>query len=168
MADFWNLIVQSNTFNFLVMLVIFVMLWQKLDLTSKVEAMKSDIAEFIENSKREKELASLHLQEAEKSVANLDAEIREKLDTSKALAQNVFEEIQDMAQKNVAKIEANVDKIIDNETRKINSKLSGDTASTAISLAQTKLKEMFAQKPELHEQHINEAIETLDRIQWTK
>lgn len=164
MADFWNLIVQSNTFNFLVMLVIFVMLWQKLDLTSKVEAMKSDIAEFIENSKREKELASLHLQEAEKSVANLDAEIREKLDTSKALAQNVFEEIQDMAQKNVAKIEANVDKIIDNETRKINSKLANTTADNAISLATGRLQEMFAQNPELHNKYINDSIETLDRI----
>ncbi len=164
MADFWNLIVQSNTFNFLVMLVIFVMLWQKLDLTSKVEAMKSDIVEFIENSKREKELASLHLQEAEKSVANLDAEIREKLDTSKALAQNVFDEIQGMAQKSVEKIEANVDKIIDNETRKINSKLANTTADNAISLATGRLQEMFAQNPELHNKYINDSIETLDRI----
>lgn len=168
MADFWNLIVQSNTFNFIIMLVILVMLWQKLDLTSKVETMKNDIANFIENSKKERELASLHLQDAEKSVANLGAEIREKLANSKVLAQNVFDEIQDMAQKSVEKIEANVDKIIDNETRKVNTKLSHTTADNAINLATQKLKEMFAQKPELHEQHINEAIETLDRIQWTK
>ncbi len=168
MADFWNLIVQSNTFNFIIMLVIFVMLWQKLDITSKVEGMKLEIAEFIEKSKREKELATKHLQDAEKSVENLDNEIKEKLDKSKLMAQNVFHEIQDMANKSIEKIEANVDKIINNETRKVNTKLSHSTADSAINLATTKLQEMFAQNPELHNKQINEAIETLDRITWTK
>lgn len=168
MANFWNLIVQSNTFNFIIMLVIFTMLWQKLDITSKIEAMKLEITEFIEKSKREKELANQHLQDAEKSVANLDNEIKEKLDKSKLMAQNVFDEIQDMANKSIEKIEANVDKIISNETRKVNTKLSHSTADNAISLATTKLQEMFAQNPELHNQYINDSIETLDRVLWTK
>lgn len=164
MANFWNLIVQSNTFNFIIMLVIFTMLWQKLDITSKLEAMKSDIAEFIEKSKCEKELASLHLQDAEKSVANLDNEIKEKLDKSKLMAQNVFDEIQDMAAKSIEKIEANVDKIISNETRKVNTKLSQTTADNAVNLATQKLQERFAQNPELHNKYINDSIETLDRV----
>lgn len=164
MTGFWNLIVQSNTFNFIVMLVIFAMLWQKLDITSKIETMKSEISEFLEKSKHEKELAAQHLQDAEKSVENLDSEIKEKLDKSKLMAQNVFDEIQTMAQKNIEKIEANVDKIIDNETRKVNTKLSRTTADNAVSLATTKLQEMFAQNPELHNQYINDSIETLDRI----
>ncbi len=168
MANFWNLIVQSNTFNFIIMLVIFAMLWQKLDITSKIEAMKSDIAEFIEKSKREKELATQHLQDAEKAVANIEDEIKEKLDKSKLMAQNVFNEIQDMASKSIEKIEANVDKIISNETRKVNTKLSHTTADNAINLATTKLQEMFAQNPELHNQYINDSIETLDRVLWTK
>ena len=142
MANFWNLIVQSNTFNFIVMLVILGILWQKLNLSSAVEKMKSEIA--------------------------LDAEIKESLDKSKVLAQNVFDEIQTMAQKSVEKIEANVDKIIDNETRKVNTKLSNATADSAINLAKSRLKEMFDANPELHNKHINDAIETLDRISWTK
>lgn len=164
MANFWNLIVQSNTFNFIIMLVIFAMLWQKLDITSKIDAMKLEIAEFIEKSKREKELAAKYLKDAEKSVENLDNEIKEKLDKSKLMAQNVFDEIQDMAHKSIEKIEANVDTIITNETRKVSTKLSQTTADSAVSLATTKLKQMFAQNPELHNQYINDSIETLNRV----
>jgi len=163
-AGFWNLIVQSNTFNFIVMLVILAIIWQKLKLSASLEKMKSDIVAFIENSKREREESEKQLLTTKKSVENLDSEIRASIEKSKVLAQNVFDEIQAMAQKNVEKIEANVDKIIDNETRKVNTKLSQSTATSAINLATSKLKEMFEQNPELHTRHINDAIETLDRI----
>ena len=158
MANFWNLIVQSNTFNFIAMLVILGILWQKLNLSSAVEKMKSEIALFIENSKTERANSEKHLADTKKSVENLDAETKESL----------FDEIQTMAQKSVEKIEANVDKIIDNETRKVNTKLSNATADSAINLAKSRLKEMFDANPELHNKHINDAIETLDRISWTK
>lgn len=164
MADFWNLIVQSNTFNFIVMLVIFAIIWQKLNLSASLVKMKSDIVEFIENSKKERTISEEHLLDAKKSIENLDSEIKEKLEKSKVLAQNVFEEIQTMALKSVEKIEANVDKIIDNETRKINSKLSDSTVDSAVKLATEKLKAMFSQNPELHAQYINKSIEALNRI----
>lgn len=168
MANFWNLIVQSNTFNFIVMLVILGILWQKLNLSSAIEKMKAEIVAFIENSKTERTNSEKHLADTKKSVENLDTEIKEALDKSKVLAQNVFDEIQTMAEKSVEKIEANVDKIIDNETRKVNTKLSNATADSAINLATLRLKEMFESNPELHNKHINDAIETLDRISWTK
>lgn len=164
MANFWNLIVQSNTFNFIVLLVILAIIYQKLNISSAIEKMKTEIVSFIENSKKEREDSEKHLESTKKSVENLDVEIKETLEKSKLLAQNVFNEIQSMAQKNVEKIEANVDKVIDNETRKINTKLSQSTANSAVDLAATKLKEMFDKDPALHERHINDAIETLDRI----
>lgn len=166
MANFWNLIVQSNTFNFIVMLAILAVAYQKLNLSSAIEKMKSEIIDFIEKSKTERKDSEVHLTNTKKSVENLDSEIRETLEKSKAIAQNVFDEIQGMAQKSVEKIEANVDKIIDNETRKVNTKLSQTTADSAVSLATLKLKEHFATKPELHAKNINEAIETLDKVQW--
>lgn len=164
MAEFWDLIVRSNTFNFIVLLVILAIIYQKLNISSAIEKMKSDIATFLENSKKEREASEKHLTDTKKSVEHLDEEIKETLEKSKVLAQNVFDEIQSMAQKSVEKIEANVDKIIDNETRKINTKLSQTTAGSAVDLATARLKEMFEKNPELHEKHINDAIETLDRI----
>ena len=164
MAEFWDLIVRSNTFNFIVLLVILAIIYQKLNISSAIEKMKSDIAAFLENSKKEREASEKYLIETKKSVEHLDEEIKETLEKSKVLAQNVFDEIQSMAQKSVEKIEANVDKIIDNETRKINTQLSRTTASSAVALATAKLKERFEKDHALHEKHINDAIETLNRI----
>ncbi len=164
MAEFWDLIVRSNTFNFIVLLAILAVAWQKLNISGAIEKMKSEIADFIENSKRERENSEKHLAATKKSVENLDAEIRETIEKSKISAQNVFNEIQGMAQKSVEKIEANVDKILSNEERKVNTKLSQNTANEAINLATSKLKAMFEEKPQLHEASINEAIENLDRI----
>lgn len=164
MAEFWNLIVQSNTFNFIVLLVILAIIWQKLNVSTVIEKMKSEIVAFIENSNTERENSEKHLADTKKSIENIETEIKATLDKSKELAQNVFEEIQEMAAKSVEKIEANVDKILDNETRKVNTKLSNETADHAVELATTKLKDMFAQNKELHNKHIDEAIETLDRI----
>lgn len=167
MANFWNLIVQSNTFNFIVMLAILAVAYQKLNMSSAIEKMKSEIIDFIEKSKLERKDSEEHLTNTKKSVENLDSEIKAMLEKSKAIAQNVFDEIQGMTQKSVEKIEANIDKIIDNETRKVNTKLSQTTADGAINLATEKLKEHFAKSPELHTKHINEAIETLDRVLCT-
>lgn len=166
MTEFWDLIVRSNTFNFLILLAILAILWQKLEIDTKLEKMKVDIANFIENSKKERETADKHLASAKTSVENLDTEIQITLEKAKLSAQNVFDEIQDMAQKSIAKIEANVDKIIDNEKRKITTKLSDETISASIERASNKLKEMFTQNPQLHEQYINKSIETLERIKF--
>ncbi len=164
MVEFWDLIVRSNTFNFLILVTILAIVWQKLDIDSKLEKMKVDIANFIENSQKEKEAADKHLSAAQFSVENLDTEIQATLEKAKQSAQNVFEEIQNMARKSIEKIEKNVDNIIDNEKRKVTVKLSDATVSASIIRAGEKMKEMFAQNPQLHEQYINQSIETLDRI----
>ena len=164
MAEFWTLIVKSNTFNFIIMLIIFAIIWQKLNISEKLEDMRAKIASFIENSKHEKENAENQLSATKKDVENIKEEISKTLEQAKVSAQNVFEEINKMTHNAVEKIEANIDKIIDNETRKINSKLTNDTAQNAINLAKEKLQKMFDESPNLHEQYIEQSIEAIDRI----
>jgi len=164
MANFWDLIVQTNTFNFIVMLAIFAILWQKLNVSEKIEGMRTSITEFIEKSKQEKDAAQKYLKEANNSVENLDSEIKAQIDKAETLAHNVFEEIQAMTEKSIEKIQSNVEKIIDNETRKAVSKLTNETANDAVILAKSMLKEKFIQNPQLHDACINEAINALDGV----
>ena len=164
MAEFWTLIVKSNTFNFIIMLIIFAIIWQKLNISEKLETIRLEIANFIENSKHEKENAEKQLETTKKDIENVKDEIIKTIESAKISAQNVYEEINKMTHNAVEKIEANVDKIIDNETRKINSKLTINTAQSAINLAKTKLKKMFEENPNLHEQYIEQSIEAIDRI----
>ncbi len=164
MAEFWDLIVRSNTFNFIIMLIIITIIWQKLSINEKLDAMKIEITNFIKNSETEREKAQAHLKKTEKSVENLDHEIKTAIDQANISAQNVFEEIQNMAKIAIKKIEANIDKIIDNEKRKATSRLSNATITAATERAKNKLEEMFAQNPQLHEVYTNQSIEALDRI----
>ena len=57
LANFWNLIVESNTFNFAVLLIIFAVLFKKLNISSGVEKIKQDIINTINNAKNERENA---------------------------------------------------------------------------------------------------------------
>ena len=43
LANFWNIIVKSNTFNFAVLLLIFAILFKKLNVSALVEKIKQDI-----------------------------------------------------------------------------------------------------------------------------
>ena len=48
MLNFWNLIVESNTFNFAVLVVIIVMVWQKCNFSSKISGLRESIIDFME------------------------------------------------------------------------------------------------------------------------
>ena len=164
MAELWDLIVRSNTFNFVVLLAILAVIWNKLNISEKLEFMRQEIADFIEKSKQEKDNAQKQLKTTKKDVEHLSEEINETLEKAKVSAQNVFDEIKQMTKIGIEKIEANVDKIIDNETRKINSKLTIETSQKAIDLAKEKLQKMFDENPQMHNTFIEQSIETLDKV----
>lgn len=164
MAELWDLIVRSNTFNFVVLLAILAVIWNKLNISEKLEFMRQEIADFIEKSKQEKDNAQKQLKTTKKDVEHLSEEINETLEKAKISAQNVFDEIKQMTKIGIEKIEANVDKIIDNETRKINSKLTIETSQKAIDLAKEKLQKMFDENPQMHNTFIEQSIETLDKV----
>ena len=54
LANFWNIIVESNTFNFAVLLLIFAILYKKLNISNTVEKIKQDVINTINNAKTEK------------------------------------------------------------------------------------------------------------------
>ena len=165
MLEFWDLIVKSNTFNFIVMLVIIGIIAQKIKLADKLEAMRNEISNYIETSKHQKEAAQNYLETTRHDLANLQNDIDKKLKNAKVSAQNVFNEINEMTTKTIEKIENNVEKIIDNETQKLSSAISSETAKNAINLAKTKLQKMFEENPSLHKQHITQSINTIDKIE---
>lgn len=61
LANFWNIIVESNTFNFAVLLLIFAILYKKLNISNTVEKIKQDVINTINNAKTEKENAKTNL-----------------------------------------------------------------------------------------------------------
>ena len=63
MAEIWQIIVQSNTLNFLIVLAVVLFIVFKLDVKSKLEAIKDEIKTYVDTSSQEKEAAEKDLDE---------------------------------------------------------------------------------------------------------
>ena len=57
MVDFWNLIVQSNTFNFAILAIIIAIVCVKIDLPNVIEKIREEVSLAIENANSEKQSA---------------------------------------------------------------------------------------------------------------
>lgn len=164
MLDFWNLIVESNTFNFVVLVVIIVMVWQKANFSAKLDQIRLDIIDSMEKAKNEKVKAEKSLYSAQNEVKNLDKEIEHELEEAKKRTKNVVESIENTIRENMDKIEKNITTVIENETRKLNNTLLNDTIDRAITRSEEILKNKFRENPSLHEEYINRSIKQLQKV----
>ena len=166
MLNFWNLIVQSNTFNFAVLVVIFVIVWQKLNFSEKLVSLKNEISDFIEKSKLAKSDAEKKLSDAQKEVSNLDKEIEKELKLANERADNVVACIEKMSKEGIKRLEKNVVTVIDNEARKVNNTLLNDVIDKAILKSEEILKTKFKENPSMHEEYINKSLKIFEKSEF--
>lgn len=162
--EIWNTIVSSNTFNFLVMVGILFFIAKKIDITSVIENALTSVKNKISDSEKEKADKKLYLQEAHKSVENLDNEIEETLNKAKENADNLKESIISSANLKVEKIKDNIEKTVEMEEKKASSELILKTAERSKELALQKICKLLEEKPELHEKIIDRCIEKLGTL----
>ncbi len=160
----WNIILESNTFNFLVLVLLIAFLMKKLDVASALENLKNKIVKRIEDSKTEKENALSELKKAEKAVENLDNEIKEHYEFAEKNIDGVIKQTDANTLNQVQHIEQNADIAIKNEEKQISAQILKATATKALSGAKEKIIARLNEHPELHEKYINEAIEDIDKV----
>ena len=165
MAEFWNLMVQSNTFNFAILMLIIAIVFAKIDLPGIIEKIRLEIASNIENAQKLQKEAQSELKKAKKAIKNTDTEVEEKLSSAKNSAKLLVDEINKNTKSQVAQIENNVDRVILAETKKVSTKLSHDTVNKAINLAKENIINKLASDPSLHNKLIEESITELDKIE---
>ncbi len=156
--NFWNAILESNTFNFAILLLIFAIFYKKLNVSSVIENLKSEIVKRIENAKQERLLANQKLQNAQKSVENLDDEIKAQLSDATQKAENLSNEIIATANKKATQISSNTKKIIEGEEKTLSAKLNDKVLKASIELAKEKIIKELETNPKLHENFITESI----------
>lgn len=162
--DIWNIIVHSNTFNFIVMLMILGWIIKKANLGEVLEGLKNKVIDSIEKSKLEKENAYISLSNAQKEVEHLDEEIKNRISQAEKHAQTVAQRIFDETDNKVKQIEENIQRVIEAEEKTISSRLTGKAAKASVELAKNHIKNLLAQNPQLHDKYINESINDIDRI----
>lgn len=156
--NFWNAIVQSNTFNFAVLLLLFAVLYKKLNIAHTIDSLKQNIIKRIEDAKQERQNAKLNLTNATKSVENLENEINEHLKEVAIKADNLSEQIVKNAQTQIELIEKNAKNVILGEEKTLLTKINSEVLKASIDCAKEKIVKTLAKNPKLHDKFIEESI----------
>ena len=161
--NLWNLILESNAFNFVVLIVMLAIVMQKLHISDKLEAIKNEIIDKIEKSRQAKDDAADFLADAKSKVEHLEEDIAERLALADSQAHNVGETIKESAQRKLKQIEDNVEKVIKAEEKTIVTKLSDEVADASVKMAEQIIREKLRQDASLHDRYIQESIEELEK-----
>ncbi len=164
LANFWNIIVKSNTFNFAVLLLIFAILFKKLNVSALVEKIKQDIINTINNAKAERENAKNKLYDAQKSIEHIEEEIKQRLDEASLRGEGIAKQIAANADEQVKLIEKNISRVINAEEKTLSAKITEKTLKVSIELAKQHIKNTLVNNPELHNKFIDESIDNIDRV----
>ena len=164
LSSLWNLIVESNAFNFIVLVAIIAVVMSKLKVSEMIAGLKESIIAKIEASKNAKSEAELSLSDAIDKVKNIDNEVDERLSLAKMQAKNVADSIQEAAKRRVRQISDNVDKVIDAESKTLYTKLSDDTVNASVDMATNYITRRLKENPNLHNRYIDEGINELEKV----
>lgn len=165
-VNIWNIIVYSNTFNFIVFVAIIAFVAKKIDISSAISALQSKIIKIIEDTKKEHQEAKDKLLQAEKAVENLPNELDGLIQDATKSAEIISQKVLLEAQKQIENIEANATKVIEAEEKLLISQLSKNTSKASVELAKAHIKNTLNETPTLHEKYINESIDELDKLNF--
>lgn len=164
LANFWNLIVESNTFNFAVLLIIFAVLFKKLNVSAGIEKIKQDIINTLNNVKFERENAKNKLFDAQKSIEHINEDIKQRLDEASKRGEGIAKQILSSTDEQVQLIEKNISRVINAEEKTLSAKMTSKTLQASIELAKQHIIKSIANNPELHNKFIDESIENIDKV----
>lgn len=164
LANFWNIIVESNTFNFAILLLIFAVLFKKLNVADGVERIKQGIITSINNAKTEQENAKNKLLSAQNSIQHIDEDIAKQLSDATRRGEDIAKQIMDTTQSKVEMIENNVSRVIGAEEKTLSAQMTEKTLNASIELAKQHIVSKLENNMDLHNKFIDESIENIDRI----
>ncbi len=165
-SHIWHRIVMSNTFNFVIFVLILAWISKKIKIGDLIVSLQQKIIKIIEEAKKEKEEALARLSQAEKAVVNLGDELKIIVDDAQRSAEVIGEKLIDEAKKQIESIERNATRVIEAEEKLLVSTLSKNTSKASIEAAKSHIKQTLEQAPSLHEKYIDESIDELDRLNF--
>lgn len=159
----WQVIVESNIFNFVIFVLCFALIFKKINLKGIITALHKKIVDTVETAKITRETAHKELSLVEDSVANLGSEIEVIIKEAEKSAAVISNKIKDEAKKQLENIDANAAKVIDAEEKLLVANLTKNTSKASVQIAKVNIVNALEQAPDMHEKYINESIDELDK-----
>ena len=161
--SFLKYLAQSNTINFIIMLIILVYIAQKMNLKTSLENSVKNVETEIQKSDEEKEKSEEIFADSQKAMKKLPQEI-DKLEKEAVSKANIFKcEIEQSTLKNIQSIEQNVQKSLTIEEEKFSNLLKDQTVIASVEKAKAGIIKQLEENPDLHAKFIAESLDELDR-----
>lgn len=164
LINFWNLIVESNTFNFVVLILIFAIIFKKINISDTIEKIRLDIVNTIDNVKKEQQNAKIKLADAQKAIEHIDDDIKDRLKEAGQRADSISKQILENSDAQVKLIEKNIERVITAEEKTLSAQMTKKTVKSSVELAKEHIISLLEKNPELHKKYIDESIENLDKV----
>lgn len=159
----WSNVLESNAFNFTIMVIFFAVLIKYLKVPEGIEADRTNIQKNVELSDEEKRTAQSEFHQVEKSLENLPDELDKIIKnadvTAKAFENKSKEEIEML----VESIKENAQKQVGAQEKQTQSLLMKNIGKSSVEIAQKQVKNAFEQNKDLHRKFINDFINSLDK-----
>ena len=160
--EFWNVIVQSNTFNFLIFIGLFALLFKKINFGAMMDSLQAKVMVLIEDAKRAKDDSINELKKTQEVSSKVPMEVKNILDNAEVTADRLGKRILEDAEKQVNSIYKNTDGVVESEGQKIISTLSKKTALASLELAKAHIVKTLQVKPQYHAKFIEDSLNELD------
>lgn len=162
--EIWNIIVKSNTFNFLILLGFIILLCKIFKAGSLIEGACQKIKTNIENSDNAKSDSEKKLDEARKAVENVANEVKEIFDNAQKNAGLIGDKILKEADNQAKRIFENANKVLEQEGKKLVLSLTQKTALASLETAKNHIQKTLEEKPDYHMDFIKQSIDELNRL----
>ncbi|MBQ8460350.1 hypothetical protein IJ541_09650 [bacterium] len=159
-----KLLAFSNTFNFILMLVIFALIIKKINLNKIFQSSIEKVENFIKKSDETKANSKKVLDDARILYDKLPDDISELKANSKNKIEVFRQKVDENTDKTIKSINENAKRVISIEEKKISNLLCEKTSTDALDLAKNEIIDMLKSNPELHNKFIQNSIDELDKV----
>lgn len=161
----WNIILTSNLFNFVLMLVILGWIINKFNLADVLENGRQKIEDRLILARASKEKSIKTLFEVQEKDKEIDKKVYETINHSVQNAVIVGEKLVSDAKIQAEGIEKSTQKSIETNIEKLRMNVTAETAESALNIAKEYIVNEFKKNRDLHIRYINESIEALKEIE---
>jgi len=164
--EIWNTIVQTNTFNFIIFVIIFAIIFKFAKVGDMITSMQEKVKQYVDDSTKAKETSIQELKKAEEKADKVGSEIKEIINNADLNAMRLGRKIMADANIQSENILLNADKINDANGKKIISELSQEAALVSVELAKRHIISVLDRKPHYHAKFVEDSINELDRFNF--
>ena len=162
MDNIFHLIAHSNLFNFAIFLLIIIVIAKKVDLPLMLSKMRDSVAQEIEDSTTSRETSVRALKDAQKSLDESGAEIKEIFSTAELHVDNLSKEISDAALRKKNSIELNAQKAVENEEKVASNMMTSAFGVESVLLAEANISNILKTDVELQRKFVEKSLQEFE------